>query len=29
MELPMTFADFTLTEGGFRKNFRMAPRRLE
>ena len=26
MELPMTFADFTLTEGRFRKNFRMAPR---
>jgi pyruvate-ferredoxin/flavodoxin oxidoreductase len=26
MELPMTFADFTLTEGRFRKHFRMAPR---
>ncbi|MCP5416681.1 MAG: 2-oxoacid:acceptor oxidoreductase family protein [Chromatiaceae bacterium] len=26
MELPMTFADFALTEGRFRKNFRMAPR---
>jgi len=26
MELPMTFADFALTEGRFRKHFRMAPR---
>ena len=26
MEMPMTFADFALTEGRFRKNFRMAPR---
>lgn len=26
MELPMTFADFAITEGRFRKHFRMAPR---
>jgi len=26
MELPMTFADFALTEGRFRKSFRVAPR---
>jgi len=26
MELPTTFADFALTEGRFRKHFRMAPR---
>ncbi|MCP3866975.1 MAG: pyruvate ferredoxin oxidoreductase, partial [Gammaproteobacteria bacterium] len=26
MDLPMTFADFALTEGRFRKHFRMAPR---
>ncbi|MEN8129223.1 MAG: 2-oxoacid:acceptor oxidoreductase family protein [Pseudomonadota bacterium] len=26
MELPMTFADFALTEGRFRKHFRKAPR---
>lgn len=26
LEVPMTFADFALTEGRFRKQFRMAPR---
>ncbi len=26
MELPMTFADFAITEGRFRKHFRQAPR---
>ncbi len=26
LELPMTFADFAITEGRFRKHFRMAPR---
>ena len=25
MELPMTFADFAITEVRFRKHFRMAP----